>query len=51
MSDTHLRQVLQPQLDDLQARGLYKRERQLEGPAKVLLIKLVARLVLNECIE
>src|SRR5919201_2262591 len=32
MSDTHLRQVLRPQLDDLRARGLYKRERQVQGP-------------------
>src|SRR5260370_14748939 len=29
---TKLRQVLKGQLDDLQARGLYKRERQLQGP-------------------
>ena len=29
MSDTHLRQALRPQLDDLRARGLYKSERQL----------------------
>ncbi len=32
MSDRHLLQVLTPQLDDLRARGLYKRERQLQGP-------------------
>jgi glycine C-acetyltransferase len=32
MSDRHLCQVLRPQLDDLRARGLYKRERQLQGP-------------------
>src|SRR5947199_3327296 len=32
MSDTHLLQVLRPQLDDLRNRGLYKRERQLQGP-------------------
>ncbi len=32
MSDKKLRQVLRPQLDDLRAKGLYKRERQLEGP-------------------
>jgi glycine C-acetyltransferase len=32
MSDTHLRQILKPQLDDLRAKGLYKRERQLQGP-------------------
>jgi glycine C-acetyltransferase len=32
MSNTRLRQVLRPQLDDLQAKGLYKRERQIQGP-------------------
>jgi glycine C-acetyltransferase len=32
MSDRHLLQVLKPQLDDLRAKGLYKRERQLQGP-------------------
>jgi glycine C-acetyltransferase len=32
MSDSHLRQVLRPQLDDLRARGLYKHERQIQGP-------------------
>jgi glycine C-acetyltransferase len=32
MSDIHLRQVLRPQLDDLRAKGLYKRERLLQGP-------------------
>src|SRR5438132_6637047 len=32
MSDPHLLQVLRPQLDDLRSRGLYKRERQLQGP-------------------
>ena len=32
MSDKHLVEVLRPQLDDLRARGLYKQERQLEGP-------------------
>ncbi len=32
MSDTHLCRVLQPQLDDLFERGLYKRERILQGP-------------------
>ncbi len=32
MSDTHLGHVLQSQLDDLRARGLYKRQRQLQGP-------------------
>src|ERR1700757_2561742 len=32
MSDKHLLQVLKPELDDLRAKGLYKRERQLQGP-------------------
>src|SRR5262245_44654249 len=32
MSDLRLRGHLQTQLDDLAARGLYKRERLLEGP-------------------
>src|SRR5437660_6997360 len=32
MSDTHLRHVLRPMLDDLRAKGLYKSERQLQGP-------------------
>jgi glycine C-acetyltransferase len=32
MSDRHLLQVLKPQLDDLRTKGLYKRERQLQGP-------------------
>jgi glycine C-acetyltransferase len=32
MSDKHLLRVLKPQLDDLRAKGLYKRERQLQGP-------------------
>jgi glycine C-acetyltransferase len=32
MSDQPLRDQLRPQLDDLRARGLYKRERQLQGP-------------------
>src|SRR4051794_18610000 len=32
MSDTRLRQQIQTQLADLEAKGLYKRERQLQGP-------------------
>src|SRR4051794_23522862 len=32
MSDKHLLQVLRPQLEDLKQRGLYKRERRLQGP-------------------
>src|SRR5262245_25832137 len=48
MSDTHLRQVLRPQLDDLKARGLYKRERQLQGPQGSA-IAVAGREVLNFC--
>jgi glycine C-acetyltransferase len=32
MSAAQLREVLQPQLDDLKAKGLYKSERQIQGP-------------------
>ena len=32
MSDTRLREALNKQLDDIRARGLYKRERLLQGP-------------------
>lgn len=32
MSDQHLLQVLRPQLEDLKTRGLYKRERRIQGP-------------------
>src|SRR5215467_4559923 len=46
--DKHLRQVLQPQLDDLQARGLYKRERQLQGPQGSA-IRVGGREVINFC--
>jgi glycine C-acetyltransferase len=48
MSDRKLRQVLQPQLDDLRQRGLYKNERRLEtpqGPA----ISVNGREVINFC--
>ena len=48
MSDKPLRQVLQPQLDDLQARGLYKRERQLQGPQGSA-ITVGGREVINFC--
>jgi glycine C-acetyltransferase len=48
MSDTHLRQVLQPQLADLQAKGLYKRERQIQGPQGSA-IQVGGREVLNFC--
>jgi glycine C-acetyltransferase len=48
MSDTHLLQVLRPALDDLHARGLYKRERQLEGPQDAA-IQVNGREVINFC--
>jgi glycine C-acetyltransferase len=48
MSDTRLRQVLRSQLDDLQSRGLYKRERQLEGPQGPA-IQVGGREVINFC--
>jgi glycine C-acetyltransferase len=48
MSDTHLLQVLRPQLDDLRSRGLYKRERQLEGPQDAA-IHVGGREVINFC--
>src|SRR5262245_44512504 len=48
MSEKHLRQVLQPQLDDLQSRGLYKRERQLQGPQGAS-IQVSGREVINFC--
>lgn len=48
MSDTHLLQVLRPQLEDLKARGLYKRERRLQGPQGSH-IQVGGREVLNFC--
>jgi glycine C-acetyltransferase len=48
MSDTHLLRVLRPRLDDLRAQGLYKRERQLEGPQGAA-ICVAGREVLNFC--
>src|SRR5262245_41956427 len=48
MSDTHLLQVLRPQLDDLRAKGLFKRERRLQGPQGSA-IQLGGRGVLNFC--
>jgi glycine C-acetyltransferase len=48
MSDTHLLQVLRPQLDDLKAKGLYKRERHIEGPQGAA-IRVGGREVLNFC--
>ena len=46
--DTHLRDVLRPQLEDLKAKGLYKRERQIEGPQGSE-IEVGGREVLNFC--
>ncbi len=48
MSDTHLLQVLRPQLDDLKAKGLYKRERQIQGPQGAE-IRVGGREVINFC--
>jgi glycine C-acetyltransferase len=48
MSDTNLRAVLQTQLEDLRARGLYKRERQLQGPQGPA-IQVGGREVINFC--
>src|SRR5205823_3131965 len=48
MSDKHLRQALQPQLEDLRQRGLYKRERQLQGPQGAA-IQVGGREVINFC--
>ena len=48
MSDTHLLQALRPQLDELKARGLYKRERRIEGPQGAV-IRVGGRDVINFC--
>src|SRR5499427_1607340 len=48
MSDTHLRQVLRPMLDDLRAKGLYKSERQLQGPQGSA-IRVADHEVINFC--
>jgi glycine C-acetyltransferase len=48
MSDTHLRHVLRPMLDDLRAKGLYKSERQLQGPQGSA-IRVAGREVINFC--
>jgi glycine C-acetyltransferase len=48
MSDQHLRDILRPQLDDLKERGLYKRERQLQGPQGSS-IRVAGRNVINFC--
>jgi glycine C-acetyltransferase len=48
MSDTRLRQVLRPQLDDLRGKGLYKNERRLQGPQGSA-ISVSGREVINFC--
>src|SRR5438270_11081217 len=48
MSDQRLREILRPQLDDLKARGLYKRERQLQSPQGSA-IRVAGREVINFC--
>jgi glycine C-acetyltransferase len=48
MSDQRLRDHLQNQLADLQAKGLYKRERQLQGPQGSA-IRVGGREVINFC--
>src|SRR5919204_6011620 len=48
MSDTNLGQVLRPQLDDVRAKGLYKHERQLQGPQGAA-VRVAGREVINFC--
>jgi glycine C-acetyltransferase len=48
MSDSQLRAVLQTQLDDIRSRGLYKRERLLQGPQGAA-IRVAGRGVINFC--
>jgi glycine C-acetyltransferase len=48
MSDTRLRQHVRTQLDDLRDRGLYKRERQLQGPQGAA-IRVAGQEVINFC--
>jgi glycine C-acetyltransferase len=48
MSDTKLRQILKTQLDDLRSKGLYKRERQLQGPQGSS-IRVAGKDVINFC--
>src|SRR5437879_6860013 len=48
MSDQRLRDLLRSQLDDIQSRGLYKRERQLEGPQGSA-IRVAGKEVINFC--
>src|SRR5947209_14927674 len=48
MSDTRLRELLRAQLEDLRAKGLYKRERLLQGPQGSA-IRVADREVINFC--
>src|SRR5688572_13836316 len=48
MSSTKIKHVLTTQLEDLKARGLYKRERQLESPQGAA-IRVAGREVINFC--
>jgi glycine C-acetyltransferase len=48
MSDIHLRNVLRPMLDDLRTKGLYKSERQIQGPQGSA-IRVGGREVINFC--
>jgi glycine C-acetyltransferase len=48
MSDTHLRQALRQQLEDLRQRGLYKQERLLQSPQGSA-IRVANREVINFC--
>src|SRR6266567_5844695 len=48
MSDTRLRGQLKTQLDELRSKGLYKRERQLQGPQGSA-IAVGGREVINFC--
>src|ERR687887_877253 len=48
MSDLRLRELLRSQLEDIRARGLYKRERQLQGPQGSA-IRVAGREVINFC--
>src|SRR5437588_8861524 len=48
MSDQHLLKVLTPLLEDLKQKGLYKRERQLQGPQGSA-IRVDGREVINFC--
>jgi len=48
MSDSHLRQVLRTQLDDLTTKGLYKRERPIQSPQGTAIV-VNGREVINFC--